>query len=259
MFTPMKVMLVRHGQSTNNIIHERINPLLQSGKITQSEHQDIWLRERTDDPPLSEKGLQEAEQLGAYYGAMFRRDRVRSKLYCSAMHRACQTIRPLSRHLNDQQVVVRPDIFEAGGIYSSDGGKPPSRVVGKTHTAAELKALFPPYDVSSIEVPSPASTVAPLMWYDAGFEDAVRADARAASVAAWLKSGQLRKEVGEGVQMVMVSHADFLNQMLRKLFETKNTNFAFANTSTAMLNIFPSGDVTVDWLVRVDHLISSKM
>mmetsp|Transcript_35433 Transcript_35433/g.101856 ORF Transcript_35433/g.101856 Transcript_35433/m.101856 type:complete len:255 (+) Transcript_35433:47-811(+) len=244
----LRLMLVRHGQSMNNVVQERIGPMLQRGDITAEEFTRLWMSERVDDPDLSSKGKAEAEKLGQYYAAWLRKEGVGAKLYASAMVRACQTIQPLSEALGIG-AQVRPDIFEVGGIYSSDSeGRP---APGKTNTAAELQALFPTYDVQAV-----AEVANGGMWYTQGHESRQEAIQRANTVSAWLKSPALAAEVNGDVAF-MVMHADFLNLLCKELLGTK-TDFLFANTSTALMEIDTiTGHITVIHMVRVDHLISS--
>eukprot|EP00927_Polykrikos_kofoidii_P049655 TRINITY_DN43692_c0_g1_i1.p1 TRINITY_DN43692_c0_g1~~TRINITY_DN43692_c0_g1_i1.p1 ORF type:complete len:281 (-),score=22.53 TRINITY_DN43692_c0_g1_i1:89-868(-) len=243
----LKLLLVRHGQSTNNILLDRLDAERAVGEMTPQEYRRTWMRERSDDPPLSSKGVVEAEQLGIFYGNKLRNKPVR--LFCSAMYRACQTIAPLARELGNQPVTVRPDIHETGGIFASDGREPiPSPVAGKTHTAMQLAELFPTYDVSLLPQTG--------MWTTAGYEDIDQVNSRVLAVTNWLTSEQLRHDIGDA-QMVLVSHAVFLDKLLQKLLRTADgaASFAFANTSTARLDIHQNGACTVRWLVRVDHLL----
>ena len=231
----MRLWLIRHGQSMNNIIQEKLNPLFQRGEISAEQYNEIWLAERQDDPALSPKGIAEAAKLGAFLAEWIKgQDGCRFKLYCSAMLRACQTIHPLSVATNSL-VEIRPDIFETGGIYSSNGGANPQRVPGKTSTAAQLKSQFPDYDISALPQNGP--------WYSSGWETREMAVARAARVADWLCSPTLHSSVGTDVA-AMVMHADFLNLLLQQLLHTTH-DVMFPNTSTALLDIDSSGHVMI--------------
>ena len=111
----MRLYLIRHGQSENNV-------------LTQ---ENIHLRKH--DPNLTELGFQQAEKVGeylatnaemptGYFGNL--RDKGDGSfgfthLYCSAMRRALQTTRPIAKALN-MQPEVWTDIHEHGGIYLED-------------------------------------------------------------------------------------------------------------------------------------------
>ena len=239
----MKLLLVRHGQSTNNILQARLDPMVARGEITPEERDRLWMAQRVDDPPLTDTGCDEAQKLGEYYAQWLQQRGLGAKLYASAMVRAAQTIEPLSKLLATP-VQFRPDTFEIGGIYSK--GTDGERITGKTNTAAELQARFPKYDVRALPTEG--------MWYTQGFETRPQATVRAAKVAGWLQSAELHSEVGGDVA-VMVMHADFLNSLLQQLLGCSHS-FYFMNTSTAYLEIADDGHVTVYWMVRVDHLIS---
>ena len=243
----MRVLLVRHGQSENNVIQERLSPMLARGEISSQEMWAMWMKERFDDPALTAKGKAEAVKLGNFYSRWIKKEGCGAKLFASGMLRAAQTAHPLSVALS-QPVKLRPDIFEVGGIYGSDdGSRSPMTTPGKTNTASELQSLFPTYIVCDLPQTG--------MWYTEGYESRPQAIERAAKVATWLKSPALHSEVGSDVA-IMVMHADFLNLLVKSLLGT-NQNVLFSNTSTALLDIAITGKINVHWMVRVDHLTSS--
>jgi len=90
----MKLIIVRHGQSTNN-----------AGQL------------RVPDPALTPLGQQQAkctaDALRAEYPAI-------SALYCSPMLRALQTADPI-RALYEEPVHILPDLCESGGMGAERG------------------------------------------------------------------------------------------------------------------------------------------
>ena len=59
----MRVLMVRHGQSENNLMAEKIGGVPGTDALHTDEHTQQWLSQRYDDPSLTEKGQREAEQL----------------------------------------------------------------------------------------------------------------------------------------------------------------------------------------------------
>ena len=66
-FCHMKLLIVRHGQSANNVIMHKINARRAKGEISGKEAEAEWLSDRVDDPTLTEEGLFEARQLASFY------------------------------------------------------------------------------------------------------------------------------------------------------------------------------------------------
>lgn len=85
--------MVRHGQSTNNVVRE--NP----GAA------------RTSDPDLTDLGHQQAEALGTWMAANGPRP---GRIFCSLMRRTIQTAHPWADAL-DVGIEARADLHENAG------------------------------------------------------------------------------------------------------------------------------------------------
>ena len=114
-----------------------------------------WLERRVDDPDLTEKGKVEAEEFAAYYSRVLGEAKTQVKIYSSPFWRTLQTSLPLAKAMTEGQAVVQPDIYEIGGVYTT-GADGQRTGPGKCMAAAEIKALFPSYDVSRL--PAEVST-----------------------------------------------------------------------------------------------------
>lgn len=95
----MRFVLIRHGQSTNNLIWAQ----------TGADH------EREIDPRLTPLGEEQAHALGDWAATTGLPWTV-THLYASAMARAIQTAAPLADAL-DLPLRLHPDLFEVGGPY----------------------------------------------------------------------------------------------------------------------------------------------
>ena len=157
-------------------------------------------------------------------------------------------------------MTVLPDVFEVGGIYSKKSGE--ENV--KSRTAQDLAAAFPNFNVELLPPEGP--------WYVSGQREAAEAaHARAAAVVSRLLSPSFCQQ-HEDETLVMVSHQDFLDLMLRRLVGSSSEGFSrlgprlvfnISNTATSMITIGHSsaadepaacGTARIEWIARDEHL-----
>ena len=143
-------------------------------------------------------GKSEATQLGDWIHSSGITDRRRVSIFPSAFKRTLDTAAAVSRAIPQSKVMVRPDLFEVGGVYTagSDGRRSGP---GKCLSAAEIAASFEGYDTSALPERGP--------WYVSGWESDAMGRARASRVAAWIRSPEFRKVVGPDGLAVLVMHA----------------------------------------------------
>ena len=209
----MKLLIVRHGESSNNVIMAKIfganRVRLTSGDITMADAEREWLEQRSDDPSVSAKGFAEAQEFGNHYAELFRRSGSTPRVYCSPFLRTLQTAQPFAT-LTGATVVLQPDIFEVGGVYNIDKATGGRGGPGECLTAAHIQEQYPGYDVAKL--PAVGG------WYTDGYETDAMAVVRARKVSAWLRSSALRAEVGDDVA-VLVVHGAFINLLLLELLD----------------------------------------
>jgi broad specificity phosphatase PhoE len=191
----MRILIVRHGLSTNNVVMHDIGAM----DVSVTEANRLWMDRRVDDPELTERGKEEAEEFGAYYSRILAESGSAIKIYCSPFWRTLQTALPLAKAVSGVHVVVQPDIYEIGGVYTN-GANGEKTGPGKQLTAAEVKEMFPLYDVSRLPEGG---------WYTGGHETDEMAVERLEGVVTWLKSPALHAEVG-GALLVLVVHGAFI-------------------------------------------------
>ncbi len=115
----MKLLLIRHGQSTNNVLTAAGHPF----------------RGRSADPELTPLGVQQSSRLAeAFREGLLPRPTV---LISSPMVRAVQTAAPLADEL-DLPIHVDAHAYEVGGVYS---GAPQSPGAHPGAAASRLLAL----------------------------------------------------------------------------------------------------------------------
>ena len=182
-------------------------------------------------------------------------------VFTSAFKRTLDTTAAITRELRQRpEVIVHPEIFETGGVYTDGVGG--TRVgPGKCMSATEIATLF---GYTTSRLPSVGQ------WYTSGWEPDGESRKRAGRVAQWLTSTGFRAEVGEGSLVVMVTHAHFIDHLSKALLRIpddptldppkKNDPgkqaifFATPNTATTLLQVTEHGQVVVRWVNRVDHL-----
>ena len=209
----LNVYLVRHGESTNNVLAKRVETAYADGTMSLEAAREEWFAQRSDDPDLTPKGENQAELLAQVLAPELKQGGNRAVLVASPMTRALRTAQPLAKALG-QGVLVHPLMFENGGCYGlAEGGE---FVPGKGRTAEEIRDEFGSvYDTSML--PAEGS------WNgDKGREDLSEATARAHIAASWTMSKHALelsagKEGEKRAAIVIVCHADFIDTYLGQL------------------------------------------
>ena len=141
------IVLVRHGESNNNIIYDEVRSRLGqdvSEELLAAEEERI----RSADPDLSPKGLAQARRLGEFIssaGGIFCGQSLHDswQVYSSPMARALQTSKGMLDSSGDLssavKVKVHPELYESGGCYKGE-----QVLSGSTKAEVELK--FPTFE-----------------------------------------------------------------------------------------------------------------
>jgi len=244
----MELYIIRHGQSTNNAL---------GADVTK----------RVMDAPLTELGLKQAELVATYLAKGLHSERISStltetgdveqqrgygitRLYCSAMHRALQTARPISKALGlTPEIWV--DIHEQGGIYLDDptSGKP---VGYPGMTRIEIQEMFNDYVLPD--------EVTEQGWWLGGFETLSMCQGRAIRVSEQLR--QWAEPTGTPLDRSMehiaiVSHGTFLGMLIKALLNQLPGNGIYYhqyNTAMTHFTLRPGGGLELHYLNRTDHL-----
>lgn len=227
----MRFLVVRHGQSTNNLLWER----------TGSEEG------RHPDTPLTPVGQTQARLLAEAVAAGLLPWRI-DALYCSLMLRAVQTAAPLADTL-DLPLLGHPLLYEVGGPYDVEKttGEP---MPYPGSSASELSRVS-----RRLVLPECADESG---WYDAPLESAEAAKDRAAVVAA-----QLRDAHPDDCTVALVSHGYF-SQFLFREFLGITTMTGWVEIHNASLTLYedrPDGAgmraLRTNWLPHLpEHLVT---
>jgi broad specificity phosphatase PhoE len=227
----MHLLLIRHGESQNNVIEAKYGD------------GEVFATTRSSDPELSERGFSQADSLGVGLGQLLHAERQRVTLMCSPMLRACQTAQPLGQIL-DLPVIVSPDLFENGGMYKRVDGRKQSMPGLKPR---ELQERFPSYDVSL--VPTTGLTVV-----EKNLDESL---VRAKKVAQWIAARAADPSMEEAI-LVIVAHVDFIGllsqTLLTPLVETppQHTSYWEMN-NTAINHMFIGAKIGTRGSFSVNH------
>lgn len=238
----MRLLLVRHGQSTNNVLAEELP-------------YEEYIASRSAEPELTPAGCEQAERLAHFFGDVQSApaeswqhshvtERPVTALYTSPMLRALKTTAPLARALGlDPKIWV--DIHEHGGLFT---GSPRTGTVvnyGGLSRAA-MAAQFPGYAVPD--------GVSERGWWFGGYEEMAQCTARAQRVAQTVR-GWVEERKDEVI--MLVSHGTFMDQFLKALLgagESPTFYFSHINTAISRVDFLESGFAAVRYLNRAPHL-----
>lgn len=244
----MRLLLIRHGQSANNVLAE-----------SHGHDYATYMAGRVPEPPLSEIGLCQAQRLAEHLAAAAARplpetDRLAwvtsehpiDALYVSPMLRALQTALPISQALGIQpQVWV--DIHEHGGVFTGSPEK--GDVVGYPGlTRAEIEEQFAGYSV--------VDGLLDAGWWSGGYEEMDVCYGRACRVAGDLY--RLAEEQPDAT-LALVTHGTFLDALMQALFVPNEAygdrvHFSHLNTGVSRIDFSSERRLALRYLNRLDHL-----
>ncbi len=228
----MQLYFVRHGQSQNNLLWE-----LHGHELG-----------RSDDPDLTERGLQQAHAVAELIATGHPQYPCQSNpggfgishVYCSLMVRATATGSAIANRLN-LPLTAWPEVHETGGIYieveEKNVGQP-----GKSRSY--FLNRFP-----GLVLPDWVSEAG---WWNRPFEERPDRIIRARQVVKQL----LEMHGNSDDRVVMVSHGGFYNYLMAALLDLPARHPTwFLNQNTAISRIdFNQDEVLIVYQNRIDHL-----
>lgn len=228
----MYVYLIRHGQSTNNVLTD--------------------MRLRVKDAPLTDLGHAQAALLAEHLACTPSSEAEPAygitQLFCSPMIRALQTSRPIAEALGLRpQVWV--DLHENGGVYLEEES---GEVVGYSGiTRAEIAAQFPDYVL-------PEEVTDQGWWDPAQGRETTGRYGRAIRVALTLRARASSEE-----RIALVMHGGFMSLLLEALSDqlpsaTRRKLYHHMNTAITLLDIDSENQVAFHYINRVAHLPPDK-
>lgn len=222
----MQVYLIRHAQSENNALTA-----------------DSMQRRKVD-PGLTELGYRQRELLADWLGNEASAGEIEvDQLFTSAMVRSLLTSQPLGEALGLQPEIWL-DLHEKGGLFARQNGLV-SGYGGMSRSA--ISQAFPRAQL--------ADAITESGWYDAalGMEPETHSHYRALKVA-----GELHRRDGSQAVAALVSHAGFLDILIKALFSqlpSRPHTMRYYHNNTAITRIdIARGETVLHYMNRVDHL-----
>ncbi len=254
----MILFLIRHAESANNALAQKVNQEKLGAKT-------YWA-ERYTDPPLTKLGEQQARRLADYF-AKFGLDEEGphregsygfDKIYASPMLRTLQTIQPSAERMKWQPEIWL-DVYEDGGIFGGHPEQADSITEEPGLTRAEVMEKFPGYHIPE--------DFREEGWWNRGFESYKECNTRAIQVAQTLKQWG-REGASEGAKRVaVISHGTFLDCLLKALLGYDNTRansdneeleggfyHRHYNTGITRVDFLDNGFLVLRYFNRVEHL-----
>jgi len=214
----LRVLFIRHAESENNRLYR---------ELCSSDRQDFWDYDRYPDPPLTEEGWIQAEDLATrleqnpqLYDFAGRKTGIK-RVYTSAMYRALQTASPIHRRMKIP-TEVWPSIHETGGVFHMNKG------VLRGLTRDQILVEFSGYNVAE------KSGVSTNGWWRGGVETYDQMIERA--ISSKKRLFYMAGQIEEDTTIAVISHGSFLSALIRSLTQA-NCSFALLNTSISCIDI----------------------
>lgn len=246
----MRLFIIRHGESVNN----RLDSSLEFGDYVQ---------QRSHDPALTELGELQAEAVARHLAEatvaehhFWNREKQRgpgygiTRIYCSAMLRAMQTARPISRAL-DIQPEIMLSIHEHGGIFKGDPRDPESITGYPGMTRAEIEEAFPGYGIPD--------EITEKGWWQGGYEDITGCYARAVRTVTTLRAmAKTFAEEGSEERVALVAHGTFIDCLIKAFLDQlpgQNVFYVHYNTAITRIDLHPDGGHEIRYINRTEHFV----
>lgn len=238
----LRVLLVRHAESENNV--------LMRGAASMRKFEDA----RSIDPNLSPRGVEQAASLAKLLEEtpelfqLTQKGAEMNTLYCSPMRRSMQTAAPVGLALGmSPEIMV--EVHETGGIYHerTEGSSTLLDENEEGHASGGLGRAAISEEFPSFKIPANCYKSG---WWFGDREDVQAAEKRAAMVARKLWTDASRCHALRIV--CIVSHGDFMARLMRELLGTP-VNFNHHNTGMTCVDL-PANErlgVTVHYINRV--------
>ena len=182
----LRIILVRHGESQNNIYHEIS---LQS-----------FEENRVPDPSMTERGKQQALHVAKYIQSGENAVLINiDDIFVSPMLRTLQTAQPISKALGIDPIIWT-DIYEISGVHEQGAGQG-----GMSRSAIQKE--FPSYQLPE--------TITESGWYDVtlGRESNHHGKLRVQKV--WNHLVEMAQEITYDRTIMMVVHGDFIDHLIQ--------------------------------------------
>ncbi|CAB9515355.1 Phosphoglycerate mutase domain protein [Seminavis robusta] len=213
----LRVILVRHGESQNNLYSEISIKAFQENRVC--------------DPSISDRGQQQAQSTADYLGKGGNQILGGiDEIHVSPMKRTLQTAAPIAAALPTVPVQVFTDIHEISGVYDGTVGKPGM-------TRSQMQSGFPTYTLPESLTEKGWYTLDSPESYSQGQQRCRKVWERLCAMADGLTQDRC---------ILMVVHGDFTDSLLQAAFgvmqQPPNNN---SNANSEKIWVFPTWNTAI--------------
>lgn len=234
----LRIILIRHGESENNIHHE----------VSMEQYR----QNRQPDPDLTTVGYQQAQETADFLrtgnNALLRNVH---EIYVSPAHRTLLTCRPIADALQIEPKVWA-DLFEVGGVFSyqpnsADADGVLSTVGQGGLTRNQMKTEFPNYILEE--------RVTDKGWYTLSKKE-TKEEGRARIERVFQTLRNQVMTASEDRTVLLVVHGDFIDYFVQSAFGIPGTTRTFPcwNTCITIVDLDGTGRAMVLQHNSVSHL-----
>ena len=235
----LKLVLIRHGESEDNVILHRMMADIENGVVSRKEGVALFMRTRKTDPALTPRGQQQARSLGAYLApaveALQQEGDV--QMVCGPMLRNLQTMQQIrSAFAQPPKVTCHRHVYEIQNLVNQ-----------KDDTASPPGGMTPQYIRSHYNVDLEGFAEEDRPWSSGEYHKPAIQKGQAELLAGLLAE----KAVGltRPLTCFVVGHGELFNLLLSvflkidlplegpRAFSLLNRNFTFFNTSVTCLKL----------------------
>lgn len=247
----MKLYLIRHAQSENNVI---MDDHIENHKDTEGIK--VYENLRLADAQLSKIGNRQADELGAFLARSYQsssednpQDRFRfndfdfTHIFVSPMIRTLDTIKPFIGQ-TDIQPAIWEDLHEQGGVWDIDQ---------KTEERVGFPGLTPDYIRANYHNYSIPESMNPNGWWNRPYEEGEACFQRAGDILGTLIQAHGKTDH----RIALITHSYLINCFLYQLFGLSATKqgylFVVNNTSISRIDFIHQRRMLV-YQNRIDFL-----
>lgn len=264
------IIFIRHCESTNNCTYELARQKLGSNALA-SDIEDEIARLHDPDPLLSSRGELQAQALTEFFSKnglspLISEKNINDwKIFTSPMRRCLYTTKHIVKSLPGKAVTVLPMIHESDGCFKTlpDGTTIGLPGLTSRDIHSQFENFFCPVEMEN-------------GWYKGEKKETSKEfKDRATKVIEflWRIHYDAIKETGKGVNIILVTHGNLINELISRLTGCSSSIFISNNSGISHLQLWSYNNpqlkeedekkkrqlVTAQFINKTDHLTDEKL
>jgi len=246
--TNIPFFLVRHGESTNNVIDKKLKFDYDNNFYQNKEYiSKLKNANYSSDPDLTKKGFNQASLLGIYLKNNLLLKNRKLIFYTSPFLRTLETTFAIidSFNSNDYEVIVHPEIYENGGVtFINNDNK--FDAPGKCLSSSEIKNKYG-FNTDLLNNDN--------QWYTKEYEKKDLSIQRSKNIINFIKSKEFKEKNNNNIVFFII-HTHFMNLLLKEIMNNNdlNLNFEIPNTSTSLFVLKEDNKLNIKFINNIEHL-----